>query len=394
MSEERIVGGGTRDHKRTSAPRSHAPPSAFLKIRELTKRFDNEPVVDGVSLDIQRSELFCLLGGSGSGKTTLLRMLAGFEKPDGGSIELDGMALGDLPPYRRPVNMMFQSYALFPHMSVSANIAYGLKREGRPPEEIGERVAEMLRLVQMEGYGTRKPHQLSGGQRQRVALARSLVKRPKLLLLDEPLSALDKNLRSQTQLELKRLQQQLGIAFIMVTHDQEEAMTLATRIGVMHRGRIQQVDTPQGIYEFPANRFVAEFVGTINVFDARVMNRSCGSVRIRLEREKIELDLANIAACEAGQHVWYGLRPEKLRLTLASEALKPEPNCKLASMDGTVTEVAYRGGNSIYRIELKPNRTGIIVTRSNASHATSENIAAGSSVVLSWDPNDGNLLTS
>ena len=238
----------------------------FVRIEQITKQFDGFTAVDQVSLDIYKNELFCLLGGSGSGKSTLLRMLAGFEQPTHGRVVIDGVDMTDVPPWARPVNMMFQSYALFPHLSVESNIAFGLKREGASYNDIKRRVAAMLDLVQLGHLGKRKPHQLSGGQRQRVALARSLIKRPKLLLLDEPLGALDKKLREETQFELVRIQEELGVTFVVVTHDQEEAMTLASRIGVMNQGKIVQTAEPHEVYEYPNSRFVAEFVGSVNLF--------------------------------------------------------------------------------------------------------------------------------
>jgi putrescine transport system ATP-binding protein len=255
----------------------------IVEIRGLSKHFGDVAAVDGVNLEIHRGELFSILGGSGSGKTTLLRMLAGFEEPTAGSILIDGIDMTRTPPYERPVNMMFQSYALFPHMNVEQNIAYGLKKEGAAPAEIRERVQHLLTLVKLERMAKRKPHQLSGGERQRVALARAVIKRPKLLLLDEPLAALDKKLREHTQFELMNLQFQLGITFVVVTHDQEEAMTLSTRIAVMNHGRFEQVGTPGEVYEFPRNRFVADFVGNINFFEATVTG--CEGNRARLHCE-------------------------------------------------------------------------------------------------------------
>src|SRR5271155_1747163 len=243
----------------------HAKP--YVTIQGVTKRFGDVAAVNNVSIQIYRGEIFCLLGGSGCGKTTLLRMLAGFERPTSGELFIDGQPMAGIAAYERAVNMMFQSYALFPHMTVEKNVAFGLEQEHLPRAEIAQRVAEMLDIVKMTPFAKRKPHQLSGGQRQRVALARSLVKRPKLLLLDEPLAALDKKLREQTQLELVRIQHQVGITFVMVTHDQEEAMTMSTRIGVMQAGRIAQIGTPGEIYEAPISRFVADFVGTINLFE-------------------------------------------------------------------------------------------------------------------------------
>ena len=251
-------------------PWRDATAKPFISIRNITKRFGDVAAVNDVSLDIYRGELFCLLGGSGCGKSTLLRMLAGFEKPTSGQVLIDGQDMAAVSADKRPTNMMFQSYALFPHMSVEKNVAYGLLREGKSKDEAYARVAEMLKLVKLESFARRKPHQLSGGQRQRVALARSLIKQPKLLLLDEPLGALDKKLREETQFELIRIQESLGVTFIVVTHDQDEAMTLATRIGVMDNGVIKQVGEPREIYETPSSRYVADFIGSVNLFESTV----------------------------------------------------------------------------------------------------------------------------
>ena len=297
----------------------------FVRIQKVTKKFGDFIAVDDVSLDVWKGELFCLLGGSGCGKSTLLRMLAGFETPSFGRIEIDGQDMAGLPPYERPTNMMFQSYALFPHMTVEKNVAYGLLRDGMRRDEATAKVAEMLKLVQLSQFAHRKPHQLSGGQRQRVALARSLVKRPKLLLLDEPLGALDKKLREETQFELINIQEKLGVTFIVVTHDQEEAMTLATRIGVMQAGDIVQVGEPAEIYEYPSSRFVADFVGSVNMFEGRVVED---------EPEHIALAVADLdggdaegaiyvghgVSCTLDQTLWYAVRPEKLRLTRRAAA--------------------------------------------------------------------------
>ena len=244
--------------------------SGYLVTEKLVKRFDEAVAVDEVSLSIDRGEIFALLGSSGCGKSTLLRMLAGFESPTSGRIMLGGQDVASLPPYERPINMMFQSYALFPHLDIWENVAFGLKREGLPRAEIKQRVGEMLDLVQLGAYSKRKPHQLSGGQQQRVALARSLAKRPKLLLLDEPLGALDKKLREQTQFELVNIIEKVGVTCVMVTHDQEEAMTMANRIAVMSKGRVLQVGSPEDVYEHPKNRFVADFIGNVNMFDGRL----------------------------------------------------------------------------------------------------------------------------
>ncbi|MFO0448772.1 MAG: ABC transporter ATP-binding protein, partial [Pseudomonadota bacterium] len=272
-------GAASRDSRPAS---TEAGRDTYVRIDRVTKKFGAFTAVRQVSLDIRRGEIFCLLGGSGCGKTTLLRMLAGFEQPTEGRLYIDGVDVTDVPPYERPVNMMFQSYALFPHMSVFENVAFGLKQDRVPKAEIRDRVAEMLALVQLQDYGARKPHQLSGGQRQRVALARALAKRPKLLLLDEPLGARDKKLRARTRFELVGIQEKLGVTFVIVTHDQEEAMVLGTRIGVMHAGEILQVGTPTDIYEYPTSRYVADFIGSVNLYEGRIVEDEPDHVRIEV----------------------------------------------------------------------------------------------------------------
>src|SRR5690606_26770461 len=296
-------------------PWRDAAAKPFVRIRDVTKKFGDAAAVSRVSLDIFKGELFCLLGGSGSGKSTLLRMLAGFEEPTVGSIEIDGQDMAGVPPYQRPVNMMFQSYALFPHMNVWSNIAYGLKRDHLSKDEIAARVAELLKLVKLEPYAQRKPHQLSGGQRQRVALARSLAKRPKLLLLDEPLGALDKKLREETQFELVKIQETLGVTFIVVTHDQEEAMSLATRIGVMNQGEIAMIGEPHDIYEFPNSRFVAGFIGSVNMFEGVVTEDEDDHVRIRSAELGSDIYVSHGVDCAPDQTLWWAIRPEKITLT-------------------------------------------------------------------------------
>ncbi|HEX4298602.1 MAG TPA: ABC transporter ATP-binding protein, partial [Devosia sp.] len=287
----------------------------FVKIRHVTKKFGDVAAVNDVSLDIFKGELFCLLGGSGSGKSTLLRMLAGFEELTAGSIEIDGQDMAGVPPYRRPVNMMFQSYALFPHMNVWNNIAYGLKRDHMPGPDIDARVDELLKLVKLDGYEGRRPNQLSGGQRQRVALARALAKKPKLLLLDEPLGALDKKLREETQYELVKIQESTGVTFIVVTHDQEEAMSLSTRIGVMNQGEIAMVGEPTDIYEFPNSRYVAGFIGSVNMFEGVVTEDEDDHVRIRSAEAGCDIYVSHGVDCAPDQILWWAVRPEKIRLT-------------------------------------------------------------------------------
>ena len=348
----------------------------FLSIRNLTKRFGEVTAVDGVSLEIHRGELFCLLGGSGCGKSTLLRMLAGFETPTGGEILLDGRPMGDVPPHRRPTNMMFQSYALFPHMSVEKNIAYGLLREGVAKAEAYARVADMLKLVKLERFARRKPHQLSGGQRQRVALARALIKRPKLLLLDEPLGALDKKLREETQFELVRIQESLGITFVVVTHDQDEAMTIATRIGVMNEGRIVQVGEPPEVYETPANRFVADFIGSVNLFEGRVDAAAPDAMRIVTD-DAGPVIVPPQPGLRAGQTVWISLRPERVALTRA----EPQTQNRQQAL---VEEVGYRGNLSTYRIRLASGR---LVAASQSNRLRDEDpISWDETVWASWQP--------
>ncbi len=321
-----------------------APP--FVRIHKVTKKFGDFTAVDDVSLDVYKGELFCLLGGSGCGKSTLLRMLAGFETPTEGRIEIDGEDMAGKPAYERPTNMMFQSYALFPHMTVENNVAYGLRRDGMGRAEAMTRVAEMLGMVQLGKFASRKPHQLSGGQRQRVALARSLVKRPKLLLLDEPLGALDKKLREETQFELVKIQESLGVTFIVVTHDQEEAMTLSTRIGVMNAGEIVQVGEPTEIYEHPNSRFVADFIGSVNMFEGRVSEDEPEFIRIDSPEAGAEIHVGHGVTCTLNQKLWYAVRPEKLRLA------REKPEGASNAFPVMVEDLAYMGNLSIYRLRL------------------------------------------
>ena len=322
----------------------------LLKIDRVTKKFDETVAVDDVSLSIHQGEIFALLGGSGSGKSTLLRMLAGFERPTEGRIFLDGQDITDMPPYERPINMMFQSYALFPHMTVAQNIAFGLKQDGLPKDEVQARVDEMLTLVQMSQYAKRKPHQLSGGQRQRVALARSLAKRPKLLLLDEPMGALDKKLRSQMQLELVQIIERVGVTCVMVTHDQEEAMTMAERIAIMHLGWIAQVGSPMDIYETPASRLVCEFIGNVNLFDGEIVTDMEDHAVIASAGLENPIYVGHgISTRAQDKQITYAIRPEKLLIgTELPELERPGYNWA----KGVVHDIAYLGGHSVYYIKL------------------------------------------
>ena len=323
------------------------PKKVLVKFDRVTKKFDETIAVDDVSLEIHQGEIFALLGGSGSGKSTLLRMLAGFERPTEGRIYLDGVDITDMPPYERPINMMFQSYALFPHMTVAQNIAFGLKQDKMSSSEIDARVGEMLKLVHMTQYAKRKPHQLSGGQRQRVALARSLAKRPKLLLLDEPMGALDKKLRSQMQLELVEIIERVGVTCVMVTHDQEEAMTMAQRIAIMHQGWIAQIGSPIDIYETPVSRLVCEFIGNVNLFDGEVVDDAEGYARINCPELENDIYVGHgVSTSVEDKHTTYAIRPEKMLVTTE------KPTCEYNWSRGKVHDIAYLGGHSVFYVEL------------------------------------------
>ena len=323
------------------------PKKVLVKIEKVTKKFDETVAVDDVSLEINQGEIFALLGGSGSGKSTLLRMLAGFERPTEGRIFLDGQDITHMPPYERPINMMFQSYALFPHMTVAQNIAFGLKQDKLPAAEIDARVAEMLKLVQMTQYGKRKPHQLSGGQRQRVALARSLAKKPKLLLLDEPMGALDKKLSSQMQLELVEIIERVGVTCVMVTHDQEEAMTMAQRIAIMHLGWIAQIGSPIDIYETPTSRLVCEFIGNVNLFEGQVVEDMEGYALISSPELERSIYVGHgVSTAAEDKNVTYAIRPEKLLVTTE------QPTTEHNWSRGKVHDIAYLGGHSVFHVQL------------------------------------------
>jgi len=363
---------------------------AFLQIRHIVKDFDGYRAVADVSMDIAKGEVFALLGSSGCGKTTLLRMLAGFETPTSGSIFLDGRDLAGLPPYARPMNMMFQSYALFPHLSVADNIAFGLRRDRMPTAEIKARVDAMLKLVQLGAFAGRKPHQLSGGQQQRVALARSLAKKPQLLLLDEPLGALDKKLREETQLELANIIHDVGVTCVMVTHDQEEAMTMATRIAVMSEGRFLQVGAPAEIYETPANRFVADFIGNVNLMDGTVTEDEADHVVVDCGvcRHWIGHGITGTPS----MRVTVALRPEKIRIHREPPVESSGAGPAFNRAHGVVKELAYFGSFTVYHLELAGGQI-LKVSQSNSERLTSGHFTRGDAAWATWAPLSPVVLT-
>jgi len=376
MAEERLK-------PETGADAADVP---LLRVEAVVKKFGAFRAVDRLSLDIKAGEFFALLGPSGCGKTTLLRMLAGLETPDEGHILLDGRDIAQVLPHRRPVNMMFQNYALFPHLTVRDNIAFGLKRAGMPRSKIDIRVAEMVALVRLEGLESRKPDQLSGGQKQRVALARSLARRPRVLLLDEPLAALDKKLRESTQTELMEVQRRLGMTFIIVTHDQEEAMTVADRIGVMDGGRLEQVAAPRELYEAPNSRWIAEFVGDVNVFEGQVGPRAAHRLTIATK------DAGTIVVAEPRQPVTkaavcVAVRPEKVKLSRRGPVPDAVNGPPLNRLEGVVTDVSYLGGLTTYKVKLD---TGGVLRSSMANTARLDIDAYGASqrVVAWFTPDD------
>jgi putrescine transport system ATP-binding protein len=365
-----------------------SPPAAgggFLRIDDVVKEFDGYRAVNHVSLEIAKGEIFALLGSSGCGKSTLLRMVAGFETPTSGRIVLDGRDLSALPPYERPLNMMFQSYALFPHLSVADNIAFGLKRAGMPREQVADRVDAMLKLVQLSRFAQRKPHQLSGGQQQRVALARSLAKQPQLLLLDEPLGALDRKLREQTQIELVNIIEQVGVTCLMVTHDQEEAMTMASRIAVMSEGRLLQVGTPGEVYETPSSRFVADFIGNVNLMDGTL--------------EVDEADHCVVASADCRHYVGHGitgtegmavtvaLRPEKIHVSR-----HPPADAGFNCVKGTVREMSYFGSFTVYHLAL-PSGAVLKASQSNTQRHREDELTWGDEAWAHWSRSAHVVLT-
>jgi putrescine transport system ATP-binding protein len=382
----------TAEEADSPKPESRAPDRdiPLLRIEAVVKKFGGFRAVDRLSLDIGAGEFFALLGPSGCGKTTLLRMLAGFETPDEGRILLNGRDIAQVLPHQRPVNMMFQNYALFPHLSVRANIAFGLKRAGMPRSEIDARVAEMVALVKLEGLEKRMPDQISGGQKQRVALARSLARRPQVLLLDEPLAALDKKLRESTQLELMELQRRLGMTFIIVTHDQEEAMTVAGRIGVMDGGRLEQVATPRELYEAPVSRWIAEFVGDVNMFEGEVETHEAHRLAVSTR------DAGTIFVAEPRQPVTkatvcVAIRPEKVKLSRRGPAADADHARAINRLEGVITDVGYLGGITSYKVKLD---TGAVLRSSMANTARLDIDAynVDQRVVAWFTPDDGVVL--
>ncbi|MBW0448605.1 ABC transporter ATP-binding protein [Paraburkholderia phenoliruptrix] len=359
----------------------------FVQIVDVVKKFGETTAVKGVNLSVQKGELFALLGSSGCGKSTLLRMLAGLETVTSGKILIDGEDLAQLPPYRRPVNMMFQSYALFPHMTVESNVAFGLKQEGVPKAELKERVQTALELVQMGRFAKRKPHQLSGGQQQRVALARSLVKRPKLLLLDEPMSALDKQIRQRTQIELVNILDKVGVTCIMVTHDQEEAMTMASRLAVMSEGEIVQLGTPHEVYEYPNSRFSAEFIGSTNLFEGHTVEDEPDHVFIETPDLTTRLYVSHGITGPLGMPVTISVRPERIALT------RKPPEGAFNWGKGVVSNIAYMGGYSLYHVKLEGGKT-VIANVTSLALTEIDPPTWGDEVYVRWSASAGVVLTS
>ncbi|RCS24645.1 ABC transporter ATP-binding protein [Phyllobacterium salinisoli] len=374
--------------RRKFAPWNDPAVKPYIQFENVTKVFGDFTAVDDLSLNVFNREFFALLGASGCGKSTLLRMLAGFEEPSSGRILLDGQDLRGIPPYRRPVNMMFQSYALFPHMTVEGNIAFGLKQDGMAKSEIDARIGEMLKLVKLEQFAKRKPHQLSGGQRQRVALARAVAKRPKVLLLDEPLGALDKKLREETQFELMDLQYKLGLTFMVVTHDQEEAMTMADRIAVMDQGRIMQVATPAEVYEAPASKFVADFIGNVNILDGVVEKFANGEAEISAAAQGLTIRAETGKTLSSDQKVWFAVRPEKIRISRE----KPE-NASFNAVEGELWDIAYFGDMTVFHVRLD-NGALIKASSLNAVRKVDNPLGYEDRVWVSFDTDAGLVLTA
>ena len=359
----------------------------YIQIENVTKKFGDFIAIDNLNLDIYKNEFFSLLGPSGCGKTTLLRMLAGFEKVTEGKILLDGEDISAIPPHLRPINMMFQSYALFPHLTVEKNIAFGLKQDKLPPNEINERVEEMLELVELSNFAKRKPNQLSGGQSQRVALARSLAKRPKLLLLDEPLGALDKRLREQTQFELMDIQEKLEVTFVIVTHDQEEAMTVSSRIGVMDSGNLIQVATPTEIYEAPVNKDVADFIGDVNILRGIYKGQNEVGTQLHSDDSDSIVFATQEVDASTGDEMWFAIRPEKLEIS------KKKPTNQHNILNGTIEDIAYGGSFSTYHVRLDNGRI-LKAIRANRVRTEEHHLTWEDEVYLHWAPHSAVVLLS
>jgi len=357
----------------------------YIVLENISKHYDNVPVLKDINLSIYKGEFFSLLGPSGCGKTTLLRLLSGLEFPDQGRILIEGIDVTNIPPDKRPVNMMFQSYALFPHMTVAENVAFGLRQEKCSEKEIQKRVQSLLQLVRMEEFKGRKPHQLSGGQRQRVALARSLAKRPKLLLLDEPLAALDKQLRESTQFELVNIQETVGVTFILVTHDQEEAMTMSTRLSIMEEGHIRQIGTPSDIYEFPNSHYVADFIGTMNMFEGIISEETSDHVKVRCEDLAQEVHVTYAAGAPIGAQASVAIRPEKI--SLSTKPIKTPYN----SIKGIITDIGYLGDVSMYHVTLASGKI-IQAMLPNLMRLNQQDITWNDEVYLYWKPENVILL--
>ena len=359
----------------------------YIQIENVTKKFGDFTAIDNLNLDIYKNEFFSLLGPSGCGKTTLLRMLAGFEKVTNGRILLDGEDISEIPPHLRPINMMFQSYALFPHMTVEKNIAFGLKQDNLPPNEINQRVEEMLQLVELTDFAKRKPNQLSGGQSQRVALARSLAKRPKLLLLDEPLGALDKRLREQTQFELMDIQEKLEVTFVIVTHDQEEAMTVSSRIGVMDSGNLIQVATPTEIYEAPVNKDVADFIGDVNILRGIYKGQNDVGTQLHSDDSDSIVFATQEVGASTGDEMWFAIRPEKLEIS------KKKPKNQHNILKGSIEDIAYGGSFSTYHVRLDSGRI-LKAIRANRVRTEEHHLTWEDEVYLHWEPHSAVVLLS
>ena len=359
----------------------------YIQIENVTKKFGDFTAIDHLNLDIYKNEFFSLLGPSGCGKTTLLRMLAGFEKVTEGRILLDGEDISEIPPHLRPINMMFQSYALFPHMTVEKNIAFGLKQDNLPPHEINQRVEEMLELVELSDFAKRKPNQLSGGQSQRVALARSLAKRPKLLLLDEPLGALDKRLREQTQFELMDIQEKLEVTFVIVTHDQEEAMTVSSRIGVMDSGNLIQVATPTEIYEAPVNKDVADFIGDVNILRGIYKGQNDVGTQLQSDDSDSIVFATQEVGASTGDEMWFAIRPEKLEIS------KKKPKNQHNILKGSIEDIAYGGSFSTYHVRLDSGRI-LKAIRANRVRTEEHHLTWEDEVYLHWEPHSAVVLLS